>query len=146
MFFEVKNPYTENNSSHSHLYFGKIEDVILKSVDDVMKACEANDIAMEEDETIIVVSYKRKGKPHQKPRYHVNSRKEKEIRKARENIRIIARERKGEQFWDKVNPLDESEKGLDFWDCKLYPCTPCKLKTRREMRLETSAREMLRDY
>ena len=144
MFFEVKNPYTENNSSRSHLYFGKIEDVILKSVDDVMKACEANDIAMEENETIIVVSDKRKGKPHQKPRYHVNSRKAKEIAKERKANRIKAKERRGEQYWQLRNPLEVSNK--DFWEREIVPINPWKLKNRREMRLETSAREMLRDY
>ena len=142
MFFEVKNPYVNDSSAHPYLYFGTAEEVMVSSVDDIMKTCILNDIEMEENEAIIV-SKKTKGKSHQKPRRKDNSRKAKELAKERKAYRIKARERRGIQHW----LLYSSDRGTDRDALKdLFPVDPWNLKTRKEKRLEAFAKEMILEY
>lgn len=44
MFFEIKNPYVNDSSARPYLYFGTAEEVMVSSVDDIMKTCILNDI------------------------------------------------------------------------------------------------------
>lgn len=141
MFFEIKNPYVNDSSARPYLYFGTAEEVMLSSVDDIMKTCILNDIEMEGNETIIV-SKRTKGKSHQKPRRKDNSRKAKELAKERKANRVKAKERRGIQRW----LLYSSDRDTDRDALKdLFPVDPWKLKTRKEKRLEALAKEMLQD-
>lgn len=152
MFFEVKNPF-DNSYHRPYLYFGSTEEIMLRSVDDVMKTernkkerdiktqiNRAHEEALKEEawwqEQEMFPEKTRKHYHHDKP-LKDNTPKYKEWKKNNKKNRIVARERRGEQFWWYRDP--------EHGNLDIIPFYPEKeaFKTRKE---KEKVREEFQDF